>query len=215
MRLVLWFASASAFTLACSGTDAEIDANFDTDGAAGTGVGVGGGETDSGGAGSAAAAGSAGIGGASGMAPPSGGQRAGAARFGRVGGSLMTGGSGGTRLRRPIPSSPRDGDHQTSVATNTKSDVQAGSTVATCSGQVGPKFIGWQEIGADDPCGGTCEIDAIHTRFASANGWTTHRPTGKRPDGGTEVVKVPITSKAGVRRARGVSPGWAGGARLL
>jgi len=79
----------------------------------------------------------------------------------------------------------------------------------------GPKLIGWQEIGEGDPCGGACEIDALDSRFTAANGWTTRRPKGDHPDGGSELVKVPITSKnaegdgANVR-AVFASPGWAG-----
>ncbi len=98
---------------------------------------------------------------------------------------------------------------------NTKADVQA---VFDRVGDVlgprpRPKFIGWQEIGEADPCGSTCEIDAIHNRFKSQWGWTTFRPRATRPDGHRELVKEPITSK-GVNsnisaRAVFASPGWA------
>lgn len=78
----------------------------------------------------------------------------------------------------------------------------------------GPRFIGWQEIGEGDPCGASCEIDALRARFASAQGWDTRHPMGTRPTGGSERVKVPVTSKganADVRvRAVFASPGWAG-----
>lgn len=83
----------------------------------------------------------------------------------------------------------------------------------TVGPKTGPKFIGWQEINESDPCGGSCEIDAIQNRFDDANGWDTRRPKGTRPDGGMESVKVPITSKSadGVDvRTRFASPGWAG-----
>jgi len=79
----------------------------------------------------------------------------------------------------------------------------------------GPKLIGWQEIGEGDPCGAGCEMDALDSRFTAAAGWTTRRPKGDRPDGGSELVKVPITSKnaegdgANVR-AVFASPGWEG-----
>jgi hypothetical protein len=97
----------------------------------------------------------------------------------------------------------------------TKADVHAvidkvGDVVGS---KTGPKFIGWQEIGEGDPCGGSCEIDSIHSRFASGNSWTTHRPAGQRPDKGWETVKVPITSKGSsdfVVRAEFASPGWSG-----
>lgn len=77
----------------------------------------------------------------------------------------------------------------------------------------GPRFIGWQEIGEADPCGSSCEIEALEARFKG--GWNTRRPKGKRPDGGMEIVKVPVTS-AGAEgsspdvRAVYASAGWAG-----
>jgi hypothetical protein len=79
----------------------------------------------------------------------------------------------------------------------------------------GPKLIGWQEIGEGDPCGASCEIDALKSRFTDAAGWSTRRPKGDRPDGGSELVKVPVTSKnaegAGANvRAVFASPGWEG-----
>lgn len=83
----------------------------------------------------------------------------------------------------------------------------------TVGPKTGPKFIGWQEINESDPCGASCEIDAVHARFDDANGWDTRRPKGTRPDGGMETVKVPITSKGADGldvRAKFASPGWAG-----
>lgn len=78
----------------------------------------------------------------------------------------------------------------------------------------GPRLIGWQEIGEGDPCGASCEIEALRARFAAAQGWDTQHPMGARPSGGSERVKVPVTSKganADVRvRAVFASPGWAG-----
>lgn len=98
---------------------------------------------------------------------------------------------------------------------NTKSEVQAvfnkiGDFIGP---RMRPKFVGWQEIGEGDPCGRTCEIDAIHNRFKTQWGWTTHHLKGLRPDGNRERAKVPITSK-GVPdnmsgRAVFASPGWA------
>src|SRR5690606_24779327 len=78
----------------------------------------------------------------------------------------------------------------------------------------GPTFIGWQEIGEGDPCGGSCEIEELRARFRTEGGWETRHPRGTRPDGGSERVKVPVTSRRandtiGVR-AVFASPGWAG-----
>ena len=96
---------------------------------------------------------------------------------------------------------------------STRADVRAvfdkiGDAVAN---KTSPKFIGWQEIGEGDPCG-NCEIEEINARFAG--GWANYRPRGTRPDGGTERVKVPISSRGAnnnvVRRAAFASPGWAG-----
>jgi hypothetical protein len=162
MHLVLWFASVSALTLACSGTGGEFDENFDTDGAAGSEVGDEASES----VWSAPLA----------MLDP---------KF----------------SVEMVYSTVNIGRKY-----NTKSDVQAvidrvGDVIG---GKSGPKFIGWQEIGEEDPCGGTCEIDSIHARFTSAKGWTTNRP---------ELVKVPITSKGSsdlAARAEFASPGWAG-----
>lgn len=78
----------------------------------------------------------------------------------------------------------------------------------------GPRFLGWQEIGEGDPCGADCEIEALRARFNTESGWETLRPSGTRPDGGSERVKVPVTSKGagGSTSVRAVfaSPGWAG-----
>jgi len=77
----------------------------------------------------------------------------------------------------------------------------------------GPQLIGWQEIGEGDPCGGSCEIEELRDRFATERGWATRRPEGTRPDGSSEVVKVPVTSRdASEISARAVfaSPGWTG-----
>ena len=78
----------------------------------------------------------------------------------------------------------------------------------------GPNFVGWQEIGEGDPCGG-CEIEVVRNHFTDGAGWTTRHPRGRRPDGALERVKVPITSRrshdpAPVVRAAFASPGWAG-----
>jgi hypothetical protein len=223
MRFALWFAAAGAFALACSGPDSRIDEDFDADGAAGAGAGQGGSETESGGgAGTEATAGSAGIGGDSGTAGLAGaaGSEAGgnAGSVGSAGSPATGGGSGGTPPTTPDPKLTAEMVYSTvniGRDYDTKSDVQAvinhvGDVLGSKSG---PKFIGWQEIGEADPCGGTCEIDSIHARFTSANGWTTRRPKGERPDGGSELVKVPITSKGSsdlAARAELASPGWAG-----
>ena len=99
---------------------------------------------------------------------------------------------------------------------NTKADVQkvfdkVGDVIG---GKSGPKFIGWQEIGEGDPCGASCEINALLARFTTAGGWKTVHPNGKKPGGGSELVKVPITSKGAndtiSTRATFASPGWAG-----
>ncbi len=74
----------------------------------------------------------------------------------------------------------------------------------------GPSFLGWQEIGEGDPCG-NCEIEIVRGKFDG--NWETSRPRGDRPDGGKELVKVPITLRGGgeqVVRAQFASPGWAG-----
>jgi hypothetical protein len=80
-------------------------------------------------------------------------------------------------------------------------------------GRSGPRFIGWQEIGEDDPCG-ACEVEELPARFAADRGWETLRPAGTRPDGGTERVKVPVTTRGAggstSERAVFASPGWAG-----
>lgn len=77
----------------------------------------------------------------------------------------------------------------------------------------GPKFIGWQEIGEGDPCG-NCEAEEILARYSEERRWATRRPRGERPDGGSELVKVPITWKTADAdasvRAVFASPGWAG-----
>jgi hypothetical protein len=100
---------------------------------------------------------------------------------------------------------------------DTKGDVQAvfDKIGDVLDGKTGPRFVGWQEIGESDPCGGSCEIDALENRFKSSAGWDTRQPEGKRPDGGLEAVKVPITSKGGdgdgvAVRAVYASAGWAG-----
>ncbi|HET6612537.1 MAG TPA: hypothetical protein VFG83_11125 [Kofleriaceae bacterium] len=79
-------------------------------------------------------------------------------------------------------------------------------------GRSGPRFIGWQEIGEGDPCG-TCEIEELRARFKTESGWETLRPRGTRPNGGTEKIKVPVTSKgpdSASAAAVFASPGWAG-----
>jgi len=81
-------------------------------------------------------------------------------------------------------------------------------------GRKGPRFIGWQEIGEGDPCG-TCEWDALTARLKASAGWDNRRPAGKRPDGNTETVKVPVSAKDAdgkgpVARAVYASAGWAG-----
>ncbi len=76
----------------------------------------------------------------------------------------------------------------------------------------GPSFVGWQEIGEGDPCG-SCEIEILNSRFAANRDWDTRRPHGDRPDGGSERVKVPITTRRADNlnaRARFASAGWAG-----
>lgn len=77
----------------------------------------------------------------------------------------------------------------------------------------GPKFLGWQEIGEGDPCGGLCEINALRNRFKTNWGWSTYHLRGQRPDGNRERAKVPVTSKGvnpnGPGRAVFASPGWA------
>jgi hypothetical protein len=100
---------------------------------------------------------------------------------------------------------------------NRKSQVKAvfdkiGDKIGSKSG---PKFIGWQEIGGADPCGGSCEIDALRNRFKSRWGWTTRLPSGTQPGSNHRIrVNVPITSKgAGARgsvKAVFASPSWAG-----
>lgn len=97
---------------------------------------------------------------------------------------------------------------------STKSDVQAvfnkiGDVIGAKSG---PKYIGWQEIGGGDPCGGTCEIEALRNRFKGRWGWTTRDPRGTRPNGRRVRSHVPITSKGasnnGAARATFASPAW-------
>lgn len=77
----------------------------------------------------------------------------------------------------------------------------------------GPRLLGWQEIGEGDPCG-DCEIELIRARFAASGSWETLHPVGMRPDGGSERVKVPVTTKGAGEatsvRAVFASPGWAG-----
>lgn len=79
-------------------------------------------------------------------------------------------------------------------------------------GRTGPRFIGWQEIGETDPCG-ACEYDALTARFKAAANWDNRRPAGKRPDGKSETVKVPVSSKEAEGQAPAVravyaSAGW-------
>lgn len=191
-----------ACLVACAGADSDPESASQPDtGVGGGGWGVGGqgfgGEgAVAGSAGSAFGAGSPGSGGAPGPG----------------------GGSGGTPSTTPNPELTAEMVYTTvNIGRDyaTKADVQAvidkvGDVVGS---KTGPKFIGWQEIGEEDPCGGTCEIDSIHSRFPSANDWTTHRPAGQTPNGGTEIVKVPITSKGSsdfVARAEFASPGWSG-----
>ncbi len=98
---------------------------------------------------------------------------------------------------------------------NTQAQVQAvfnhlGDVVGP---KAGPKYIGWQEIGEGDPCGGTCEINALSNRFKTGWGWTTRHPRGRKPNGALERVKVPVTSKGAGNsavRATYASAGWAG-----
>lgn len=74
----------------------------------------------------------------------------------------------------------------------------------------GLSFLGWQEIGEGDLCG-NCEIEIVRGKFDG--NWETSRPRGDRPDGGKELVKVPITVRGGGEqevRAKFASPGWAG-----
>ncbi len=74
-----------------------------------------------------------------------------------------------------------------------------------------PKYIGWQEIGGNDPCG-NCEFVEIRKRFSRAKKWRNARPRGVRGDSTKERVAVPVTSKGGgPHRATAtfVSPGWA------
>ena len=140
------------------------------------------------------------------------------------GGSLACGGCGGPE--RCVANSCRVPDRFEGVMTvatvNIGRNYGSRAAMANAVGGVrdvlgpksGPAFIGWQEIGEGDPCGG-CEIDVIRTRFPEAMEWRTKHPRGTRPDGGRELVKVPITSRRshdgtlGVRAAF-ASPGWAG-----
>lgn len=98
-------------------------------------------------------------------------------------------------------------------AYKTKSDVQGvinkvGNVIGPKSG---PQHIGWQEIGEGDPCGGSCEIEAVRNRFKASGNWVTRHPRGKRPDGALERVKVPVTTRGNTSvRATFASPGWAG-----
>ncbi len=211
-RLTLLFVSLG-FPLACAGADPDPDPS--NGGLGGQSSGVGGQDWGGyAGEGTGATPGSAGsaAGGSAGSPdlPGSAG-----APSGTGGGG---GGSGGAPPTTPNPSFTAEMVYTTvNIGREyaTKADVQAvidkvGDVVGS---KTGPKFIGWQEISEDDPCGNTCEIDSIHSRFPSANGWTTNRPAGKRPDGGTELVKVPITSKGSndlVARAEFASPGWSG-----
>jgi hypothetical protein len=76
-----------------------------------------------------------------------------------------------------------------------------------------PRFVGWQEIGEGDPCGDTCEREALTARFQMGDGWFTEIPKGKLPGGGTDVVHVPVTSRgaggdSAVVRAIFSQPGW-------
>ena len=79
--------------------------------------------------------------------------------------------------------------------------------------KLGDQFIGWQEIGEGDPCGG-CELEIVQSAFGSGGGWNTWRPAGTRPDGANERVKVPVTARrangGASARAAFASPGWAG-----
>lgn len=187
----------------------------------------GGGAGKKGGAGGAATGGAATGGGGQAGEGQGGGDTAGAGSQGTGTGGAGSGGPG------PGPGGGKGGGGPTD---NPKSDVEMSFTTANIGrdykakaevvavfdkigdvldAQGGPRFIGWQEIGEGDPCGGTCEIDALEGRFKSAAGWDTRLPQGKRPDGGTETVKVPITSKDadGTNpsvRAVFASPGWAG-----
>lgn len=226
LRGLAVLAVSLGFLLGCSGADSD-DAGFDADdrdaaydagqgssgyGGEGAWPGDGGTAGEWGAAGEAGAAGSptsdpgdpgapggTGAGGSGGSEAPSGGS----------GGGASGGGSGGTPPPSPDPKLTAEMVYSTvNIGRNyaTKAEVKGvidkvGDVIGA---KAGPKFIGWQEIAEADPCGSTCEIDSIHARFTSANGWTTHRP---------EQVKVPITSKGSsdfVARAEFASPGWAG-----
>ena len=98
-----------------------------------------------------------------------------------------------------------------------KAEVQAvfNKISDVIGGKSGPKLIGWQEIGEDDPCGGGCERESLDDSFKSGAEWFTFQPKGSKPGGGSELAKVPVTSKGtggkdANDRAVYASAGWAG-----
>ena len=212
-KRALWLAVAVVCSTGCGGSsNGGVASAPGVGGAAGVGGGDG-----TGGAGGTGAVGwpDAGSNDASTDTGAGAGGTAGSTAAGGLGGAPGAGGA-------PAGPDPAFEVEMTYATANIGRDYATKSVMVNALGNIGdsmdkqsgPRFIGWQEIGEGDPCGGSCEIDAIHARFAAAKGWVTRRPKGTRPDGGTESVKVPVTSKgANDQLSAGAvyaSAGWAG-----
>ncbi len=203
------------------GAPAETGGNTAAAGAAGVGAGAGGGGAGHGGAGNGSTGNTGGGGGAAGSTGGGGGAAGSAAGGGSAAGASGAAGSAaGASGAAGAPGTPASEVEMTFTTANigrdygTKADVAAvfDKIGDVLDGKSGPRFVGWQEIGEGDPCGSSCEIDALEARFKA--GWTTRRPKGEKPGGGSEVVKVPVTSRdaegAGAQvRAVYASAGWA------
>jgi hypothetical protein len=193
-----------------------------TEEAGGSDDGGAGGPDDPGGAGGADT-GDAGAGGDDTGDAGAGGEDTGAGGTEGMGTAGAPSGGAGKAGAAGTPGTPASEVEMTFTTANIGRDYKAKANVVAVfdkigdvmDGKSGPRFIGWQEIGEGDPCGGSCEIDALRARFKDAANWDTRIPKGKRPDGGTETVKVPISSKgaegtAPAVRAVYASAGWAG-----
>ena len=173
-------------------------------GASGKGGAGSGGSGEGGAAGDDAEGGAAGDDGEGGAAGDDG---EGGAGPGGSGGTAGTGGAAGK------PSTAAYEVTMTFVTANIGRDYKKTATMADALDNIGdfldkkagPRFIGWQEISESDPCGDSCEYDAIVKRFSTKAGWSNYRPNAD---------KEPVTSKEGGKGATTrhtfASAGWAG-----
>lgn len=192
--------------------------------AAGSGGAAGAGGAGESGSSQGSGSGGAPAGGAGGGASGGPGAAGNLGSAGNPGSAGSPGGAGspGTAGKAGAPSTAKHEVEMTFVTANVGRDYAAKPSAVAAfdkvgdfvDGRNGPRFVGWQEIGEADPCG-ACEWDALTTRFKAGANWDNRRPAGKRPDGKSETVKVPVSAKDAdgqtpAVRAVYASAGWEG-----